>query len=495
MELKNKNLSLYSRTLLLRNKNLSPRSRTLLLRNKKVAILGLRVENLPLAHFLIGRKANVAVCDKDEQLRNKKEVKRLNGVKEWRLGPNYLKDLSDFEIVFRTPGLSLLTPEIIQAKKQGVIISSATKLFFDLSPAKIIGVTGTKGKGTCASLIKAMLKLKIKNEKLKNRIWFGGNIGNSAISLLEKIKQDDWVVLELSSFQLQDLEKSPHIAVVLNIFPDHLDYHKSKREYVQSKEHIVFYQKKSDYSVINADYFTSYRFAALTKGKVLWFSSRKSVDEGCFMKWKTDKGKGQKIREIILRTKEKDYFICKNTQIKLIGEHNLENICAAIVVANLVGIDINDIKKIVTNFTGLEHRIEFIKRINQVNYYNDSYATTPESTIAAIKSFSAPVVLICGGLSKNGDYQKLINTVSQSTVKSIILIGQEANIIFKKLFKAKNLNVINLGFSKMINIVKTAQKEAEGGNIVLFSPGCASFDMFKNASDRGKQFKKAVLSL
>ena len=498
------------------------------LENKKVAVLGLGRENLPLVHFLVKKKAEVTVCDKREDLGfREKDL----GIKEWRLGPDYLKNLTDFEIVFRTPGLYRLTPRLVEAEKKGVEISSATKLFFDLCPARIIGVTGTKGKGTTAALIFEILcsaglarHLPVRvgaptpgdpsssdlvseseppdvlgnaSHPPASKVYLAGNIGNPAISIIEKLQPCDWVILELSSFQLQDLEKSPHIAVILNITSDHLDYHKSQREYQKAKENIVRYQTKRDFAVINLDYFTSFRFAALTKGKVFWFSRRKSVDQGCFVRWTTIKNGRRfgRIGEVILRTDGKDYLVCPTYEIDLIGLHNLENICAATVASYLAGAKIKDIQKVVTTFKGLEHRLELVAEINGVKYVNDSFSTTPETTIAALQSFSEPVILICGGRSKGGDYSKLVKEIKNSSVKVVILIGEISAALNSKL-KTKNVKpqfkIQNLGFATMDKIVKVAKKEARPGDVVLFSPGCASFDMFKNASDRGRQFKEEV---
>jgi len=498
-------------------------------KGKKVAILGLGVENLPLAHFLVKKGAEVTVCDKDKDLRFK--IKDL-GTKEWRLGPDYLKHLTDFEIVFRTPGLPLNTPELVEAKQKGVEISSAIKLFFDLCPAKIIGITGTKGKGTCATLIYQILKSKFLNHK--SNVYLAGNIGNPAISLLPKLKPSDWVVLELSSFQLQDLNKSPHIAVVLNITIDHLDHHRTKKEYVEAKQNIVRHQSKNDFAIINMDYFTSFEFAALTKGRVFWFSRRKFVEEGCFVRWQDirAKNKGQRAKrfgrfgEVILRVDGNVHLICPTYEIDLIGSHNLENICAAAVASYLAGARIKDIQKVVTTFKGLEHRLERLGQINGVLYVNDSFSTTPETTIAALESFTSPIILICGGRSKGGNYRQLAKAIVNSSVKSIILIGEMADeleeILNSKSLPASpceawqaglpasgalntlqadqarnklQLQIQNLGFASMENIVKTAQKEARPGDIVLFSPGCASFDMFKNATERGEMFKKTVLKI
>lgn len=468
-------------------------------KGKKVAVLGLGTENIPVVNFLLKQGADVTVCDKDTNLKSK--IKSL-GVLNWRLGQDYLDHLTDFEVVFRTPGLPRFTKELVEAERKGVEISSATKLFFELCPSKIIGITGTKGKGTTAALIYEILKSKFANHKSK--VYLAGNIGNPAISLLDKITSSDWVVLELSSFQLQDLQKSPHIAVIVNITCDHLNHHRTKSEYIRAKQNIVRYQKKNDFAVVNMDYFTSFEFGTLTKGEVYWFSTRKSVQQGCFIRWLNSKSDSQlkNIGEILLRIKEKDYLICLTSEVKLLGLHNLENVCAAAVASYLAGASVKDIKKAVITFKGLEHRLERFTKIDDILFVNDSYATTPEATIAAINSFSAPVILITGGQSKGGDYAELADAILKSTVKNVFLIGTIASQIEELLsskIKDKKLNskikIKNLGFSDMKDVVKDAYQEARPGDVVLFSPGAASFDMFKNASERGKKFKQEVMAL
>ena len=459
--------------------------------NERVAVLGLGVENRPLLSFLIKKGARVTVCDKDKEAIKQIAPIDLAKIAEVRLGSDYLENLADFRIIFRTPGIPLSTPALVRAQKHGVIISSATRLFFQMCPAKIIGITGTKGKGTTAALIHSILQLKIKEEKLKIKSWLAGNIGTPMISILEKIQHDDFVILELSSFQLQDLDKSPHIAVVLNITSDHLDYHRSNREYIRSKEKIVAYQKKSDYSIINMDYLRAYRFAALTAAKVFWFSRRQSVDQGCFVKYDDNH------YYFVLRIHNQDKIIADDSVVHLRGGHNLENICAASLADYLAGAKISTIRKGISLFQPLEHRLEFVAQKNGIGFYNDSYSTTPQTTIAAIQSFEGPLILICGGRSKGGDYRQLVKAILKKPPKSVILIGEIAKEMEKELKGSKSFKgtIKNLQFANMDKIVQTAYKEAEIGDTVLFSPGAASFDMFCNATERGKMFKNAVLKL
>mgnify|MGYP001566837344 FL=1 len=329
-------------------------------RGKKVGILGLGEENLALVEYLAKFGAEMTVCDKKREGELGEYYQKVKDLPvQFRLGPDFLDRLTDFDIVFRTPGLPYLNPKIQEAKKAGVVVSSQTKLFFELCPCPIIGVTGTKGKGTAATLISEILKSKSEIPtfakatagKQNQKVYLGGNIGNPPIGFLDKLTKDDIVVLELSSFQLQDLDKSPHIAVVLDIKVDHLDYHRDEKEYTEAKTNIVRFQQKNDFAVINADYLTSFNFAAQTQAEVFWFSRRKSVDQGTWVKNK---------QELILRADDQEFPLVKTDKVTLRGEHNLENIAAATAAAYLAGADVSTIIKTVKNFRGLEHRLEFV---------------------------------------------------------------------------------------------------------------------------------------
>lgn len=435
-------------------------------KNQKVGVLGLGDENVALTKFLIGQGAKVVICDKKsrEELGGYyREVKDLPV--QFRLGQHYLDHLNDFKTIFRTPGLPYLNEKIQQTKEAGVEISSQTKLFFALCPSPIIGVTGTKGKGTTTALIGEILK------EAGKKVFVGGNIGNPPIEFLDQLTKDDIVVLELSSFQLQDLDKSPHIAVVLDIKVDHLDVHKNESEYVEAKRNIVRHQTKDDFTVINADYLTSADFAASSLGQIWWFSRRKSIDLGTFIR------QGQ----IVLRTENNEYPIIEANKVQLRGEHNLENIAAAITASYLAGADVGSIKKSVAEFKGLEHRLEFVREIDGVQFYNDSFSTTPETTIAAIKSFSEPIILLLGGSEKKANYDQLIEVIGSSNIKLIIPIGETAKRI-------TNIDEIK----SMGKAVKIAFQKAKSGDVVLLSPASASFDAFKNYKERGNKFKEEI---
>ena len=338
-------------------------------------------------------------------------------------------------------------------------MTSAIKIFFDECPGKIIGITGTKGKGTTSTLIYEILR------NAGRDAYLAGNIGNPFLELLPKLNKNSWVVMELSSFQLMDLTKSPHIAVVLNITEDHMDWHKDRGEYIEAKKNIVKFQTKEDFAVLNDDYDLPRSFYRDTRAHVDYFS-----------KYNLGFLKGEKF--------------------KLRGEHNLENISAAQHVAEIIDIPQETIRKTIINFKGLEHRLELISEIDGVKYYNDSFATSPQPTIAAIKSFDEEETLILGGSDKGLEYKELGDLINQSgNVKNIILIGTTAEKIENHLNHNLQFKIWNLGFDPIDKIVEKARKVTGKGGVVILSPASASFDMFKNYKDRGKQFKEAVLNL
>lgn len=444
-------------------------------KEQKVAVLGFGLEGQDLCRFLLKQKTQITVFDQKDDLNGKEYQNFKKAGVNFKLGKNCLKSLSGFKFIFRSPGFKRLLPEILLAEKQGAKISSATKLFFELCPGKIIGVTGTKGKGTTAALINEILK------KDNQKVFLAGNIGQPMLSLLPQIKKGNWVVLELSSFQLQDLNQSPHLAVVLFIASEHLDHHQNTEEYIQAKANIVSHQKESDLAILNADDLTSSSFASLTPAKIYCFSRQKKVN-GAYVQRGQICLVGQKVGPV------KD--------LKIRGVHNWDNVCAAALASSLTGASLESIKKTIFSFKGLEHRLEYVKTINKVVFYNDSFSTTPETTIAAIKSFKKPIVLIAGGSEKGSDYCELGKEINCQPVKTLILIGQMAERIKKAVLAAGFQGEILFRPSeKMDEIVKLAFDKSKPGDIILLSPACASFDMFKDYKQRGVQFKKYAQAL
>ena len=459
------------------------------LQGKKIAILGLGIENLALVRYILKHKikCEITICDARNDIKTKMKkfwipayagmtkmrlLRSLtlprNDIK-WQLGKEYNKNLEKFDVLFRSPGWPIipLAPFI-----KGV--SSAMKLFFEMCPSKnIIGVTGTKGKGTTASLTYEIIK------SAGKRVWLGGNIGVAPFEFMDKIKKTDWVVLELSSFQLEDMTVSPHIAVITNFYSEHLapadpnnpNYHHSLREYQQAKANIFMWQKASDYLISND------KFPPPSQGEA-----------GQAISKKIPNSKFQVKSKII-------YFNKSDLPSKLIGEHNKENVAAAVEVAKIVGVKPEIIKKAVAGFKGLEHRLELARELNGVKYYNDSFATTPEATIMALKSFVAPIVLLLGGADKEANFKKLATAV-KSHAKYVVLLKGDATLRIKKELLQAGYEKNKMKYvSNIKEAVAMARGQADRGDVVLLSTACASFGMFKNYKARGKLFKAIVKSL
>lgn len=428
--------------------------------NKKVAVIGLGIEGKDAINFLLGQGAFVTLFDKKNE--DELDFENIDKSKiSLVCGSDYLKNgLIGFDYIVRSPGFYPLAPELIKAKEEGVVVTSVIKIFFEEAKGKIIGVTGTKGKGTTSTLIYEILKAG------GHDVYLSGNIGKPSLELLPFLTDDSWIILELSSFQLMDMNKSPHIAVVLNITEDHMDWHKNREEYVDAKKNIVRFQKESDFAIINKEYETPNEFQFVGHGKKILFD-KYSLDE----KYKKD---------LLLR-----------------GEHNLENIAAAIETAKIVGIDEGIILNTVKSFKGLEHRLELVAELDGVKYYNDSFATGPQPTMAAINSFFENETLILGGSDKGLSYKELGDLInSKKNIKNIILIGVTGPKIKEHLDEKHGYKIIDLGINtNMKEIVENAHEVTQPGEVVILSPASASFDMFKNYKDRGNQFKEAVLGL
>jgi len=470
------------------------------LKEKKVAILGLGIEGIALAHFLRDRALEVTILDintMDSLLKKADDPEfksslsgiladeRFNKV----LGQDYLDNLIDFDVIFRSPGIPFLKKEIQDAARcHGVRISSQIKLFFDLCPCPIIGVTGTKGKGTTSSLIYEILK---SDKGMDKRIFLAGNIGKPAVSLLDDISENDYVILELSSFQVQDLDKSPHLAVITNLYSEHQDYHQDLSEYHNSKYNLLKYQTDKDLTVLNDKSAFDQDLIEQLKSQIFYFGEGKNNAS------LVEKASG--VESVYLNIQGKKELICTKDDIKLIGDHNLYNIAAASLAASLLGVDTGVISNAVKNFLPLTHRLEPIAEIGGVRYINDSYATIPESTIAAIKSLPESKVLILGGSSKGSDFHELALEITKANVKAVFLIGNEGPAIGKALERVSfNGDMIfrekteNFSLSKLLSDVAQV---AKSGDVVLLSPACASFGLFKNYKDRGEKFEQAVIEM
>lgn len=450
------------------------------LQNKKIVVLGYGIEGKAVADFLDKRGVKYDILDQKD-------------------GGGYLKGLSGYEIIFRSAGIRADLPEIQNAVARGARLTSQIKFFMENCPAQIIGVTGTKGKGTTAKLIYEILKLAGKS------VYLAGNIGIAAIGMLDELKPDDIVVLELSSFQLQDMETSPHIAVVLMVVPEHLDYHKDASEYAQAKSAITKFQTSRDFAVINFDSKLAMEIGKQGSGKKLYvqtvsadgaadanpFEAYKPED---FLKIKDGVFAEQAHGQIFTVNSGELKFFCNVSDLPLRGFHNAQNVGAAIAVANILGINSQAILEAAREYKGLEHRIEFVCEAKGVGFYNDSIGTTPESALAAMHSFSEPIIAILGGYDKKGDYEELARQAAKiKNLKSVILIGQIAPRLKKFFSQSGYAGAIKEGAANMKEIFYQIGEIAQQGDVVLLSPATSSFDMFKDYKDRGDQFKKMAM--
>ena len=451
------------------------------LKNKKVAIIGLGVSNSPLIDYMYKMNANITVFNnKTEDKIDKSILQKIEQYKiEKHFGENYLSNLKDFDIIFKSPSVRPDLPEIQEEVKKGAKLTSEIELVIELSPCKTIAVTGSDGKTTTTSLIYEILKNKYK-------CFLGGNIGIPLFTKIQGIKPEDIVVLELSSFQLMTMKKSPDIAVVTNITPNHLDIHKSYQEYIEAKTNIFKNQNEDNKLVLNYDNEITREFSKQAPGKVVFFSSKEKLENGVIYDDGTVKIVEDGLRRHVLKLKD----------TKLRGKHNAENICAAIAATNGL-VDIETQIKAITNFEGVAHRIEFVREINGSKWYNDSIASSPTRTIAGLNSFEEEIILIAGGYDKHLDYEPIAEPILNK-VKTLILMGQTAEKIFgvvkqKKEEQNKQINIYKV--KTLEEAIEKAKENAKPNQVVLFSPASASFDMFKNFEERGNKFKELVKKL
>ena len=443
------------------------------LRGSRLALLGFGTENRALGRFLQTHGFDFAVCDGADSIGDRTEWSQC--VNSWRLGSRYLESLTDFDWIFRTPGINTLRQEIAAARASGTRVSSQTQLFFDLCPASVIGVTGTKGKGTTASLLADILRA-----DGNGNTHLGGNIGTPPIGFLEDVDRGDRVILELSSFQLHDLHSSPQTAVILGITQDHLDYHADIEEYVEAKTSICRFQRSEDNLIAARESRSAQQLAGLSPAHRVWFSSGGKVESGAWVEEDT----------LLLRLQQEAVELCQRSELSLRGDHNLSNCLAAAATAGVLGASIESIADTLRSFPGLPHRLQQIGTRNGIVYVDDSAATTPEAAAAAVRCFGEPVNLIAGGSGKGSDFAALGEAVATSNVRAVLLMGDEAESIGRALKESTVGSdlVLELGDS-MEWAVAAAERHARKGDVILLSPGCASFGMFDNYEDRAKRFK------
>lgn len=450
------------------------------MRGKRVVFCGIGVSHRPLIEKFARAGALVTACDKRsrEQLGNVVQTYEALGV-TLRLGDGYLDHLSG-DLIFRTPGIHFNTPALVEARRHGIPVTSEMEEFFKLCPAPIFAVTGSDGKTTTTAVIAELLKTTGK------RVFLGGNIGTPLLPVAEEITDEDYVVVELSSFQLMSMKQGPHVAVVTNVTPNHLDIHKDMAEYIEAKTNVFRHQSPGDRTVLNYDNAVTRSFAPLVPGTCVFFSDRADLDEGVFLK----------DGAITVRKNGSEQSVMNASEIKIPGAHNVQNYLAAIGAVWGVASP-EQIQTVARSFGGVEHRIELVRVRRGVRWYNDSIATSPTRAIAGLNAFDQKQIIIAGGYDKHIPFEPFAQKAVEK-IKVLILTGDTADAI-EACVKAQPgfdaSGMILLRAENMEQAVALADRYARDGDVVSLSPACASFDRYPNFAVRGRHYKDLVHGL
>ena len=408
------------------------------------------------------------------------------------LGDHPLSLLKRADLVCLSGGVPLDAPIVVEARRRGIPLSNDAQLFLERCPAPVIGVTGSAGKTTTTALVGEMCRA------AGLHTWVGGNIGNPLIADLDQIRPDGWVVMELSSFQLEVMTLSPHVAAVLNVTPNHLDRHKTMGEYLAAKRNIVAHQRPEDFALLGYDDANARALALETAAHLLWFSGGAEVDEGAFktngeLKLRLGAAPGSAQRGT-------DRVICHTSEVRLRGRHNLLNVLAACVLAAVAGVPVEAMRQVATTFTGVEHRLEWVRELNGVQWYDDSIATAPERSLAALRSFDEPIVLLAGGRDKQLPWDEFAAETARR-VRHLVTFG-EAGPMIAQVVESSILHppssILLEGITQVGTLeeaVEAAARLARPGDVVLLSPGGTSFDAFRDFAARGERFKELVRGL
>lgn len=445
------------------------------LKTKKVLILGVGVSNLPLIDYL----HNLGV---KTYIRDRKTIEELSGeirkkIEEYKidyvLGDSYLDDLTEYDIIFRSPSILPNIKSLENAKNKGVYVTTEIEQVIKLAPCKVIGITGSKGKTTTTTILSTIL------EKLNYKVHVGGNIGTPLFSKLKDMNKDDIIVLEMSSFQLMNMEASPNISIITNISPDHLDIHANYQEYIDAKKYIFKNQNKEDILVLNEEDDIVKDMNKDTVSQVRYFGSINHNNNYYI----NDKN--------IYYNNE---LVIDTAKLLLKGRHNHLNICAALTaIKDYINVDNKELESIVSGIKSVHHRLEYVRTINGVEWYNDSASTTPDKSMGGLNAFDKKIVLIAGGYDKNISYEEFGKPIVENCSK-LILFGATKDKIYDSVMK-QNSNIKIYKLNTLEEVVNKANEIATGDEVVLFSPASASFDMFKNAYQRGDLFKELVNKL
>ena len=451
------------------------------MQGRTVAVIGAGVSNTPLIRMLLRAGLKVTVCDKATRERLGDLAGELESLgATLQLGPDYLSQIHTFDVIFRTPGLCPNTPELRRAVEEGSSLTSEMELFFQLCPCRIIGVTGSDGKTTTTTLISEFLK------EAGYNVYLGGNIGKPLLPDVDGMTPEDMAVVELSSFQLMTMEQSPNVAVFTNLSPNHLDYHHTMEEYTAAKLNIFSHQGPDDMAIFNYDNDITRSLARQAPGKSVLFSRKQRLEEGVYLRdgaiWLTNEMGSREVLPL--------------ADIHIPGVHNIENYMAAIAAVDGL-VPGKCVRAVAQRFTGVEHRIELVRELDGVKYYNDSIGTSPTRTMACLDSFDQKLILIAGGYDKGVPFTQLGAEIAKK-VKVLVLTGDTAPAIRAAVeeapeFADSGLRIIQT--DDLAGAVAAAHQEASAGDVVVLSPACAAFDQFKNFMERGRVFKELVQAL
>jgi UDP-N-acetylmuramoylalanine--D-glutamate ligase len=453
------------------------------LKDKRVGFIGTGVSHTQLIRVFLTKGIKVVILDKKDEDHFPEELFYEFSAKgvEFALGDKYLDEVFNCDVIFRTPGMYFNNPVLTEARRRGVIVTSEMEVFFDLCPCKIYAVTGSDGKTTSTTLISEFLKAE------GRRVHLGGNIGKALLPIVETMSETDVAVVELSSFQLISMRKSPEVAVITNISPNHLDVHGTMEEYIDAKCNIIRHQNAFSRTVLNADCEETMKLAPIVRGSLVKFSLSGNTDRGAFL---NDNG--------MLCYTEKGVTtpIVHKDDIRIPGMHNVDNYLTAI-SAVWGEVSVESIVNTAMTFGGVEHRIEFVRELDGVKWYNDSIATSPTRVMAGLNSFDQKIIVIAGGYDKKIPYEPMADLVNEK-VKILILLGAtgpkiEAAVTGSKLYPESGLKIVRV--KTLEEAVSEAHRLANAGDIVSLSPASASFDLYNNFEERGKHFKRLVTEL
>ena len=450
------------------------------LAHKKVTLIGLGARtHVALARYLVRRGAQVTISDRKPAVQLQREIELLGDLPvRLSLGANRVEDALGADIVFVTPGAPRDIPMVVAARERGIPIASEIELLFEVCPAPIVGLTGSSGKSTTTTLVGEILKA------AGRRVWVGGNLGIPLIDRVEEMTPDDWVVLELSSFQLEAMERSPHVAAILNITPNHLDRHPSMEHYAEAKRNIIRFQGPADWAVLGYANEITREYGRTCTARRLYFGVDPIEGEGAF----TAEG------AVWLRLNGRTDAVVDLADIQLRGRHNMENVAAAVAVAAAAGVESPAMRRAVAAFRGIEHRLEPVREVEGVRFYNDSIATAPERTLAALRSFHEPVVLLAGGRDKHLPLDELARAIKER-VHTLVLFGEAADLLQAAMDEVGWPPPAILRCVGLAEAVPLAAAAARPGDVVLLSPAFTSYDQFRDFEERGRVFKALVEAL